>query len=97
MIKKYKKRPFHLEAVKLNHGNVKECVKWLKDNGEECSHFVSHIMFGARISQKIVNIGEYLIRGLGGVFSVMSSEMFERCYEKIEEEEKKTVKNVAKK
>lgn len=89
MLKKYKKKPFYLEAVKIDHSNVKSCTQWLRENGEEASQFVSYVMFGVHTSQRIANVGEYLVRGLGGIFTVMSAELFEKCYE---EDKKETAK-----
>jgi len=80
MIKKYVEIEYDLEAVKLELGNVKGCTEWLKETGVEHQAFVSYIIYGESGTQKVVNVGEYLVKGLGGQFSTANADLFELCF-----------------
>jgi hypothetical protein len=84
MINQYDEKPYKTEALLLDLQNVKDAATWLRFRDIPHTKFVSYILFGDVGKQVVVNVGEYLVRGLGGNFRVMSVEQFERCYDLIE-------------
>ncbi|MDX2369712.1 MAG: hypothetical protein QNK36_15155 [Colwellia sp.] len=84
MINEYSEKPYKTEALLIELSNIKDAVVWLRFRDIPHQKFVSYILFGEPGKQVVVNVGEYLVRGLGGNFRVMSADQFERCYLKIE-------------
>jgi hypothetical protein len=92
MINQYNEKPYKIEAILLELSNVKSAATWLRYRDIHHSKFVSYIMYGKPGQQLVVNVGEYLVRGLGGDFRTMSAEQFERCYDLIEKPVKAATK-----
>lgn len=88
MINQYEEKPYKTEALLIELSNVKDASTWLRFRDVPHSSFVSYILYGEAGRQVVVNVGEYLVRGLGGDFRTMSAEQFERCYDKIEKKAK---------
>lgn len=94
MINQYDEKPYKTEALLLELSNVKDAATWLRFRDIPHTQFVSYMLYGDAGRQVVVNVGEYLVRGLGGNFRTMSAEQFERCYIEIEKpaKTKKTTK-----
>lgn len=82
---KYRKKPVVIEAV-----------QWTGKNGEEITKFISintsfdiHddvIEINTLEGTMLANIGDYVIKGINGEFYPCKPDIFEKTYEKVENE-----------
>lgn len=89
MIKKYRKKPVEIEAIEYNGFNYPEVQDWIAG----CAHvwpdwlhnygeFKIHTLEG----DMIASVGDYIIKGINGEFYPCKTDIFEKTYERVEEE-----------
>jgi hypothetical protein len=82
-MKKYRKRPLVIEAVKCNEFMVQEILDWM--NGGEVQIIPGIGLFISTLEgQMICKNGDYIIKGIKGEFYPCNPDIFETTYEEVE-------------
>ena len=86
---KYRKKPVIIEAVQFNGWNWQECYQFMADEPllfpqEFCR--LEHIAIHTLEGDMTASIGDYIIKGVNGEFYPCKPDIFEKTYEKVEEE-----------
>ena len=76
MIKKYVKKPLVVEAVQWTGDNAKEVQEFMESDTEKIAIIILEWGFGG-------SIGDYIIKGVNGVFYLCKPDVFEKTYEEI--------------
>ena len=82
MIKKYKKKPVVIEAIKLKKDNIKMCIDFV---GNNCRFGVYDGLFTIKTLEGEMrgDIGDYIIKGVKGEFYPCKPDIFEMTYESV--------------
>lgn len=83
-MKKYRKKPVVVEAIRWTGENWEEVSNWVAENGfvdYQRGKFVIKNLEG----DIVANIGDYIIKGEAGDFSPCKPDIFEVTYEEVEE------------
>jgi len=82
-MKKYRKRPVVVEAMRLLPNNTDEAIEFLKD------FLVKFTDDGALVETleglMLVKWGNYIIKGIAGEFYPCDAEIFQQTYEEVRE------------
>lgn len=96
MIKKFRKKPVTIEAIRLlnNDDSIEECIEWVFKIGMETSLIgkaiiINDVKGGFYIptleGDMKANIGDYIIKGVNGEFYPCKSDIFDKTYEEVTE------------
>ncbi len=98
MIKKFRKKPVTIEAIRLlnNDDSIEECIEWVFKIGMETSLIGKSATIddvkdkgGFYIptleGNMKANIGDYIIKGINGEFYPCKPDIFDKTYEKVTE------------
>lgn len=88
MIKKYRKKPVVIEAIKWNGKNADEVFSFM---GRKMTSFDddmlsdwSQIIIYTLEGDMIASVGDYIIKGVDGEFYPCKPDIFEKTYEVVE-------------
>ncbi len=90
-VKKYIKEPIVIEAIKLNQYTIDECYQFMgivnKGNFTRCGNGIDPADGKFKITTlegvMIVNLGDYIIKGIKGEFYPCQCDIFESSYERV--------------
>jgi hypothetical protein len=90
LIMKYRKKPVVIEAIQFNGWNWQECYQFMSDerlafNDEMSEHQVLKIETLEGIMTASIN--DFIIKGVNGEFYPCKPDIFEKTYEKVEQDE----------
>ena len=87
-MKKYRKKPVIIEAMKLKFNNINEVLQWM--GGESVSsagfrgNFVEpYILIKTLEGVMTADGGDYIIKGVKGEFYPCKADIFEMTYEEV--------------
>lgn len=85
---KYRKKPVVIEAVPWDtEENILTIKKWLGHNlGTEEKMFTNSYYIRTLEGEMAITPGDYIIQGINGEFYPCKPDIFEKTYEKVEEE-----------
>ena len=78
MVRKYTKRPVVVEAIKLKHYNVQECINFC--GGKISSHSMTGVVIETLEGNMLVNEGDYIIKGVRNEFYSCKPDIFRETY-----------------
>lgn len=81
MIKKYKKKPVTIKAVKYNGENIDEIVDFVDNDSLIINNILSMIEINTLEGVMAVCKGDYIIKGINGEFYPCKPDIFEKTYE----------------
>lgn len=84
MIEKYRKKPVIIEAVEYTGYNYLAIRDWI-NNGQNMWHHGDFIIPTLE-GDMTVSLGDYVIKGVNGEFYPCKPDIFEKTYERVEEE-----------
>jgi len=84
MIEKYRKKPVIIEAVEYTGYNYPSIKAWIS-NGQNMWHHGDFIIPTLEGDMRVA-VGDYVIRGVNGEFYPCKPDIFEKTYERVEEE-----------
>lgn len=96
MIKKFRKKPVTIEAIRLLNSNdsIEECIEWVFKIGMETSLIgkavtIDDVKGGFYIptleGDMKASIGDYIIKGVNGEFYPCKPDIFDKTYEEVTE------------
>jgi hypothetical protein len=80
MIKKYRKKPIIIEAIKLEKDNLSETAQWCKGYISLESGFYK-LSIPTLEGTMDCHLGDYVLKGMVGEFYPCKKEIFEASYE----------------
>jgi hypothetical protein len=86
VIKKYRKKPVEIEAVRFRNDNktITEICKWLKDDVEMTFIDENAVLHIKTLEGKMeAKPGDYIIKGIKGEFYPCKPDIFEATYEEV--------------
>ena len=88
MIKKYKKKPIVIEAIKLTKENALECIDFASKSG---AHLITQtsdqgITIPTLEGNHLAKYGDYVIKGVQGEFYPCKPDIFEATYDEVGDE-----------
>lgn len=94
MIKKYRKKPVEIEALKFdgNKKSVQELCIWIDKEDKYGEIFIDYrytppvVSINTLEGKMIVGIGDYIIKGINGEFYPCKPDIFKKTYEEVEDE-----------
>jgi hypothetical protein len=98
---KYRKKPVVIEAVQFKKDNILEIISFIEQEDIKLTDSVSADKFedykrnvienGIKIKTlegtMTAQLGDYIIKGIGGEFYPCKPDIFEKTYERVEEED----------
>ena len=80
---KHKKKPVFIEAMLLNSTNdsIKKCIEFTQ--GKAKKGIDGNLILETIDGDMVVNIGDYIVKGLKGEFYPCKSDVFEKTYEPV--------------
>lgn len=92
MIKKYRKKPVEIEALKFdgNKKSVQELCIWIDKEDKYGEIFIDYrytppvVSINTLEGKMIVGIGDYIIKGINGEFYPCKPDIFKKTYEEVE-------------
>ena len=91
MIKKYRKKPVEIEALKFD--NTKESIQelciWIDKEDKYGEIFIDYrytppvVSINTLEGKMIVGIGDYIIKGINGEFYPCKPDIFKKTYEEV--------------
>lgn len=91
MIKKYRKKPVEIEALKFdgNKKSVQELCIWIDKEDKYGEIFIDYrytppvVSINTLEGKMIVGIGDYIIKGINGEFYPCKPDIFKNTYEEV--------------
>ena len=83
MIKKYRKKPVVIEALKYDGSNIEEAIDFI---GED-AYFKDSLIIETLEGKMRADIGDYIIKGVNGEFYPCKPEIFSKTHEEVIEDE----------
>jgi len=84
MIRKYRKKPVVVEAVKFTERNLDECIKFIESKNIVACASGDYILIQLYDGRAQVNVDDYIAKDQRGRISVITEYEFEQTYEVIE-------------
>lgn len=85
---KYRKKPVEVEAVQWTGENGAEVVRFVNHDGKWWSKYSLDVMYiGTHEGVMIAMPGDWIIKGVNGEFYPCKPDIFEKTYERVEEDE----------
>ena len=83
MIRKYRKKPVVVEAVRLTQETFGDIVSWIGINGISQLRAMQPVCVVIRTleGKMLANDGDYIIKGVNGEFYPCKQEIFDKTYE----------------
>ena len=83
MIKKYRKKPVVVEAIRLTPETFGDIVSWIGINGISQLRAMQPVCIVIRTleGKMLANEGDYIIKGVNGEFYPCKPDIFEKTYE----------------
>lgn len=85
-VKKFRKKPVVIEAVRFNGWNAGEINDWMYGTGKYPTYFVETIDIETLEGVMIANVGDYIIKGVQGEFYPCKPDIFKQTYDELKEE-----------
>ena len=106
MIKKYVKKPLQIEAIKLTNENAEKCVEWCSgmynktfETSRNNDKLVKENLEGIDIITEegvmLARIEDYIIKGINGEFYPCKSDIFEKSYKELSNENHKELEGIS--
>lgn len=86
---KYRKKPVVIEAIQFDGWNWRECEQFMSNEPLAFPQgFYKHekITISTLEGDMIASVGDYIIKGVNGEFYPCKPDIFEKTYEKVEDE-----------
>ena len=84
-MKKYRKKPVEIEAIKFNGFNFGEINDWMFNcQGVYPSYYKESITISTLEGDMKASVGDYIIRGVNGEFYPCKPDIFEKTYEALD-------------
>ena len=77
----FRKRPVYVDAMKYDRKNGEDVANWLK---ERVIVAQNHVVVRTLSGNIYGDVGDYIIRGVDGDFSICNPDVFEKAYEPVE-------------
>lgn len=81
MVKKYRKKPVVIEAIKYTKENYRECVDFCDESFYSC--FNDDIVIETLEGKHRASLGDYIIKGVKGEVYPCKPDIFEMTYEEV--------------
>lgn len=86
MIKKYRKKPVVIEAMKWNGSNIDELFEFCEGNCFFNKNRTNKLLFIKTLEgNHLASVGDYIIKGVKGEFYPCKPDIFEQTYEEVQE------------
>lgn len=93
ILKKYRKKPVVIDAIQLDAQNMGPLVEQMKKEGHEVRthseppmRAITGIAIKTLEGTMIGNIGDYIIKGVQGEYYPCKPDIFEKTYDKVDED-----------
>ena len=64
LVRRYRKRPVVIEAVRLTEGNAVAVADWVSDHGTHCDQFPERLLIVTLEGEMSAPLGWWVIRGM---------------------------------
>lgn len=85
-VRRYRKCPVVIEAVRLTEGNAVAVADWVSDHGTHCDQFPERLLIGTLEGEMSAPAGWWVIRGVAGEFYPCEPGIFDQTYEPADDE-----------
>lgn len=85
-VKKFKKKPVVIEAIRFNGWNAGEINDWMYRTGKYPTYFQDNIDIETLEGTMTANVGDYIIKGVKGEFYPCKPDIFEQTYDELKEQ-----------
>lgn len=84
MIKRYRKLPVEIEAMRLNSENIREAILWINGDGVLAEFIASTVVISTLEGNMSAQLGDWIIKGVKGEFYPCKPDIFEATYEEVQ-------------
>ncbi len=84
-MKKFRKKPVEIEAVKLTESSIQECIDFIGDQCQQWQDQSGRVILNIFTLEGVVeaSLGDWIIRGIKGEFYPCKPDIFELTYEEV--------------